>query len=496
MSALQRVAWFDLNPIDDIGGAIEDGLADMWTSAMLSIWSAGLWAMKSVMQLLDRFLTPDVRDPGLTHLYSVTLGLSVLIALIVAFGQIALAVIRRDGASLGTLAVGVVQYGAVVAGWVTICAGVIFASAGLTSGLLDTLLEIDDFGGYETAAGWPERIGGTIGATVLGFCSLFLLFPACFGYVLIMLVREAALIIIVATMPIAAAGALGETTKAWLWKSVRWFVACALIAPCLALVLGIGVQITRAAFPDGAVDDPSPEVILGVTSGDTNWSELIEAYGSAQESQVGMAVVGCVVLVLACFCPMVLFRLLAFVDPGTSSGAAFRASLSANGGVGGLLSGRRGAGQGSSAAMQSSNDGRSAGEEGADAQTANRWQGAAAGSGSAGGFGSLLGAGGRAVAATSRGIGRVATVGAASFVDVTGQGGIGDGGYYDTPSAPARSGQGTHRARRTSAGSSDAVDPDGVSSRAGSGQGIANNAPVPLTAGPEAAAVDGAVIVP
>ena len=51
-------------------------------------------------------------------------------------------------------------------------------------------------------------------------------------------------------MPIAAAGALGDGTKAWMWKSIRWFVAACLTSPLLALVVGLGVQISRAAFPE------------------------------------------------------------------------------------------------------------------------------------------------------------------------------------------------------------------------------------------------------
>ncbi|MDT9594894.1 hypothetical protein RDV89_17530 [Nocardioides zeae] len=472
----------DLNPIDDIGGLIQDGLADMWTSAMLALWSAGLWAMKSIMQLLDRFLTPDVTDPGLSQLYGVTLGLSVLVALVIAFGQIGLAVVRRDGSNLGSLLVGLVQYGAVVVGWVAVCAGLIVASAGLTSGLLETLLGIEDFSGYETAAGWPERIGGTVGATVLALCSLFLLIPAAFGYVLIMLVREASLLILVATMPIAAAGALGDGTRAWMWKSLRWFVACVLIAPCLALVLGIGVQITRAAFPDGAVADPAAEdVIAGATgSGDVNWAELLESYGSAQESQLGMAVVGCVIMVLACFCPMVLFRLLAFVDPGTSSGAAFRANLAANGGVGGLLGRNGGSGaQGTSAAMQMGDDGRSGGEAGADAQTTDRWQGAPSGSRKGPGGFSVVGAVGAAAGTTIRGMGRVALTGASLLVDVNGQGGVGDGGYYDTSPAPRPT-----AARRASA-------PEGPSVPS-PGSGVANDPPTPSSVAPGPAGASGA----
>ena len=50
---------------------------------------------------------------------------------------------------------------------------------------------------------------------------------------------------------------------------------------------------------------------------------------------------------LGAFSPLALFKLLAFVDPGTSSGAAMRAGLVAEGGLQGLL---RGGSAGSSAA--------------------------------------------------------------------------------------------------------------------------------------------------
>ena len=353
------VPMVDLNPLDWLGDKAKEGLADGWTSAMIALWSAGMWLLEVVFRVLDRFLTPDVQDPGLGHLYGVTLWISFFVALLIGFGQIGLAAIRRDGTSLGALAVGVAQYGAVVTGWVAVCGGLILGCAGLTTGLLEVLLDIDDFSGYQSGAGWPDKVGGTVGATVLGMCSLFLLIPAGFGYVLIMLVREAALLVLTATMPIAAAGALGEGTRAWMWKSIRWFLAACLTAPLLALVLGIGVQITRAAFPDG------PEQTTDRPAGRHRYLR----------AHVGMAVVGCVIMAIACFCPMVLFRLLAFVDPGTGSGASFRSTLAANGGVGGLIGGSRGATeQGSGAATQTAADGRAASEDSADAETANRFQ--------------------------------------------------------------------------------------------------------------------------
>jgi type IV secretion system protein TrbL len=44
-------------------------------------------------------------------------------------------------------------------------------------------------------------------------------------------------------------------------------------------------------------------------------------------------------LLVSTFAPLALFKLLAFVDPGTSSGAAMRSGMAAVGGVQGLLGG-------------------------------------------------------------------------------------------------------------------------------------------------------------
>lgn len=410
----------DLDPFDWLGDQVDKGLAGAFTAMMMALWSAALWLMDLVFTMLDRFLTPDLSDPGLTRLYGVTLWLSLVIALVIGLGQVGLAAARRDGRSLGSLVLGITQYGAMVTSWVVVCSGLVVGCAGLTRGLLGELLDVPGFAGYSASAGLPNQVAGTVQAAVLGVCGLFLVIPAAFGYLLIMLAREAALLVLVATMPIAAAGSLGEGTKAWMWKSIRWFVAACLTSPLLALVVGLGVQISRAGFPEASsareqapVEQVSADLVV-----------------RANEAQVGMAVVGCVIFAIACFCPMVLFRLLAFVDPGTASGASFRTTLAANGGVSGLLSGKR-AQDGSGAATQVSSDGRAASETGADAETANRFQSKAA---------RAFGIAGGAVGATMGAVGRVASTGASMSVDVMGQSGVGHQGYYDT-TPPRRTGK-------------------------------------------------------
>ena len=68
---------------------------------------------------------------------------------------------------------------------------------------------------------------------------------------------------------------------------------------------------------------------------------------------VGTAVPGVLLILIGCFTPLALFKLLAFVDPGTSSGAAMRRGLDAQGGLSGLLRGGGGASDTSDAASTS-----------------------------------------------------------------------------------------------------------------------------------------------
>ncbi len=444
----------DLDPLNWLGDKAKETLADGFTSMMMGLWSGAMWLLQTAFSFLDKF-TPSVEDPDLARLYSLTLWISLVIALVIAFGQVGLAVLRQDGRGFGTLAAGVVQYGLVLACWVGVCAGVIAGTAGLTKAILKTLLEVDSFSGYAAGDGFVDTVSGTVQAATLGVCAIFVLIPAAFGHIIIMLVRSAALLILTATMPIAAAGALSEGTKSWMWKSVRWFLACCLLEPMLALVLGLGTQFAWGGMPDGAAD------------------------GSSSAENIGMSVVGTVILLVACFTPLALFRLLAFVDPGTASGASFRSTMNANGGVAGLLKGRGAQGAaagehgGSAAASETGSDGRTSSENGADAETANRFQSKAA---------RALPAVGGVIGGAMAKTGQIAQAGASMSLDVLGQSGVGNQGYYDTSYS-------VHGRRQRRPGNARSNEP-GKSDNDEANQGTANDvAPMAQEAAEEAVIV-------
>lgn len=463
MTWSNTVPMVDLNPLSWLGSQANQTLADGFTAMMMGIWSAGVWLLETAFGLIDGF-TPNVADPGLGKLYAVTMWIALVIALVVAFGQIGLAVIRGDGRGFGTLAAGIVQYGVVLSCWIGVCAALITAASGLTKAILHTLLGVDSFSGYAAGDGFVDTVSGTVQAATLGICSLFILIPAAFGHMVIMLVRSAALLILTATMPLAAAGALSEGSKSWMWKSIRWFLACVLMEPLLALVVGMGTQFMWSGMPDG-----EPQA-----TGDS------PLHLSSTSQNIGLSVVGSIIMLVACFMPLVLFRLLAFVDPGTASGASFRSTMNANGGVSGLLKGK-GAGQaatGSGAASKSSSDGRTSSENGAEAENANRWQSSK--------IDKLGGGVGRAISGAMNTTGRLAQAGASMGIDVLGQSGIGYQGYYDVSHTP-RPANGRQSKRHPIHDTNDHTgDHFG-----GQDDGVANDSPPPAV---QAAAEDGAFL--
>lgn len=406
----------DLNPLHWLGSAASAAIGDVWKAAMTALWSAGLWVLGLAFKIIDAFTTPDLSTTGpLARVLPYTFAIGAFLAVLLGLVQIGVAAWQRNGQSIARVMGGVVQFWGVWIGYVSICAVLVTATSGLTKGLLSALLHVDAFSGVPATADWPTKIDDTVVATVLGLCTIFIIFPAAIGYVLLMLVREAALLILASTSPISAAGLLSESTRAWFWKSFRWFLATLLMAPLAALVLGIGIQIC-----EGTIEPPKK-----LSCGDNCTIDQITKAGQQwQAASVGMAVTGCLIILIGAICPLLLFRLLAFVDPGTPSGAAMRASFAANGGMAGLLSGKgasagggEGQSSGSGAATKQDGGGRSAGEASADTQTASR-------------FSSMFGAAGQAMGTGMQAVGKVTSKAASVGSDVLGSAGVGHQAPY------------------------------------------------------------------
>ncbi len=359
--------------------ALAKAALEVWTVAMLGFWDAGLWMLKVALTLIDAFLVPDLSADGPGRaVYGVAFWLAGALVTILLMVQLGVAVLRRDGAALAVALTGAAKFLVVWAGWLAYGAAVVAACGGLTRALLGELLEVDSWAAWEPFGDLKvEDVTDATVATVLGLMGL-LLWLASIGHLVVMVTRAGALLVLAAMTPAAAAGLVGEAGRAWFWKSLRWFHAAAFTPVLMVLMLGVGVQLTS-----------------GVVTDET---------GPA--AAVGTALPGVVLILVSCVAPLALFRLLAFVDPATPSGAGARAAWAASVGLN-QLSRWSGAGGGSSPETldTASTGGGSAGQAAATDVTEKRLVAAESG---------LLTAAGPAGAATAAGVETVQTIGASA----------------------------------------------------------------------------------
>lgn len=433
-----------LNPFGVAGDAIGRAAAEGWTGVMMAVWKSGLWVLRFVLSAMDKWMTPDLSENGPAgQLYRTTFWVAGVLVLLMAFVQLGAAAFRRDGKSLGTLLIGMGQFIALWAGGISYAVGVVAACSGISNALIKSLLNVDGFAQWQPSGADDITTGGIeVGvATSLGFLGLFL-WVAAIGHFVVMLTRAAALIILVAFSPAAAAGLVSDFSKSWFWKSLRWFHAAAATPPLTIMMLGMGTALTQ-----------------GVASGEAK----------SAEAALGTAFPGVMIILISIAAPVALFKLLAFVDPGTSSGAAMRAGMQSVGGIGGLLSGG-GQDGGSSTASQSSSSGQSQGEAQSTEATTSR-------------FGSAMGGIGNAAGAYGKILSAVGSVGAGATavgMDQANQMGVGDSSY--TPDYQ-RGAQRFNPDQRDQGGDGESQsgpsDPHGGAGSDSSGTGSSPTAPMP-----------------
>ncbi|MDN5920747.1 MAG: hypothetical protein L0I76_37535, partial [Pseudonocardia sp.] len=287
-------------------------VASVIDQMMKSIWAAAVGLLRGSFELVDGVLGfGDGSDlasgsAAFAEIWPVLRWIGLSVALGLFFWQLTTTVLR-GGAGFWRAATGPVAYGVATAMTLGMVAALLGAAEGLTTVLLQQGLQADSF---RTILDNPDlaftdnpevdsQLDSSVRAMVLGLVALFGVIPAALGFALQMIFRHAAILVLVATVPITAAGLMTNTTASWFWRSLRWMLAAIVMKPALALVLVIGVNVLSA--PTG----------------------------------VGGLLAGTGVLLISLFCPLVLFRLLAFVEPGTNAGATFR-SVSRGGGGGGV----------------------------------------------------------------------------------------------------------------------------------------------------------------
>ncbi|WP_226367366.1 type IV secretion system protein [Pseudonocardia sp. ICBG162] len=425
-----------------LGSIVQSG----FDAAMQKVWDAGVWVLRAGFELADQVSWVDPSTitgqagqrptppnpatagdaPGAAtgagagaadaaaaageqslSLWSSLVALATLIALGLFFYQL-ISVALRGGRGMFRAFTGPLQFGMAIALTSGMVAVLLGAADGMATFFLSQLGGDPTFGAVLAHDTVAARVGDNpdlantednVRSMILGLAALFGVIPAGIGFALQMIFRQAAILVLVATIPLLAAMLVTDSTAPSFWRGVRWLLAAILMKPALALVLLIGVSVMSRA------------------------------------TGVAGLLAGTAVLLVSLFCPMVLYRLLAFVDPGTGAGMALRAGggdsrgSSAPGADGGTSesinvarmarSGSGGGGGGPSAG---------GGGELGGSTAASPTGGSTAAAGRAGGAGAA--GGGSAAGGAAAGLGAAGGVAAAAVV----------GGYMATKAAAGAAG--------------------------------------------------------
>ncbi|MGH3827158.1 MAG: hypothetical protein ACRDQX_08285 [Pseudonocardiaceae bacterium] len=321
-----------MDPYDDIGAALGDAFKSMVSSAfeaaMTALWEASLMVLRTAFELADRFsvFSVSTTEGPLKVMWPMMLWISGMLAIGLFSWQLIMTALR-GGRGFLRLVTGPVQYGIALAVTVGMVAAFLAATDGLTDGILSYGLGSKNFADALTHTSFAGTAENGVKAVVLGICAIVGVIPAAVGFVLEMLFREAAIDVLVCTVPLVAAGLLANVTASWFWKTTRWLLAAIAMKPVLALTLVLGVAVEGGS-----------QGLAGLLAG------------------VG-------VLVISLVAPFLLFRLFAFVDPHSDAGGAFRELLSGEGvdsygEHNPAMVALAAAGQGGSAAMEDANTGR------------------------------------------------------------------------------------------------------------------------------------------
>jgi hypothetical protein len=259
---------------------------------MAATWAAALFILRTAFQLVDQFsiLTVSTTDGPVSILWPMTLWISGAIALGMFFWQI-ITTVLHGGRGFVRLITGPIQYGIALAITVSVVAAFLAAADGLTEAILSTGLRVGNFRDALNMTGFTDALSDEVKNVVLGLAGAFGVIPAGLGFAFEAVFREAAIYVLVATIPIAAAGLVADATARWYWKVVRWGLVAIVMKPALAFELVLAVAIV----------------------------------GGAQGLSGLLAGIG--VLFVALLVPLVLFKLFAFVDPDSDPQGVFRDKL-------------------------------------------------------------------------------------------------------------------------------------------------------------------------
>lgn len=223
--------------INLLGSGASDIANDAWNSICQSFADAASKLLTGFAGTFVDIPDLDVGSAGVKSVYAISLGIAATIAALLLIGQVIRTALTHDGSAVAHGMAGVGKAALAFLLTLTIAGTSLAAADDISRFIISKSFGSTDAFSTKIAklVAWDP---GTTGSLLL----IFALIAAALVVVLWfeMLLRNAALGVLIATSPIAAAGQVSETTKTWWSKLVGSCIQLVILKPVIALVFAVG----------------------------------------------------------------------------------------------------------------------------------------------------------------------------------------------------------------------------------------------------------------
>ncbi|MFC5724870.1 hypothetical protein ACFP1Z_32455 [Streptomyces gamaensis] len=224
------------HPAETLASAAFDAVSGKFGDAATKI-------LNDLTDVFTKVAIVDLHNDGLLTVYEMTWGLSSVVALLLLIWQFAKVAATGQAVSAATAVIGLAKWALVSMASFAVTQTSVGAAHEVSVWLIDA---------YKGGAGekaFKESLNSAFAFTGLANTALVLLLAIVAALVSLvlwgeLLLRQAAIQVLVACMPIVGAGGIMEATKEWWPKARNALIALILIEPVIVLILVIGFSVT------------------------------------------------------------------------------------------------------------------------------------------------------------------------------------------------------------------------------------------------------------
>lgn len=252
-------------PLDWVGGKISEMASNALREAAQYIGESVVWLLEAFANAFNSWSTINLADTGISNMLGISLSISVVIAVFLLIIQSGKVAISQDGGPFVTAASGLVKWAAILAVYITATQVALDWSDELSTWIINYTFEGGGsgeadaqkamstqlgklfsgltLGGGSTAAAGGALVGGSgflanaVGVVIVIGILCILAIAALWVE---MMMRQAAIMILVVSMPIVLAGQMADSTRDWWPKARNALIATIIAKPVIVMCFGIG----------------------------------------------------------------------------------------------------------------------------------------------------------------------------------------------------------------------------------------------------------------